>query len=277
MMKIKKNFSFTNKRTIWRLIPSDEKLLIEERDEVNKQVYFNCVIVESGKSVLKDFQLEEKFWVGVEAFENNKIYFHGFFKPDMPGHAGIYAFDLNSKKLLWERKNPVFLFLYNKQVYAFNQKFESRDYFSFNSETGELVKELGEDSREINEIRERLQGELYEKYKDFYFPESFTNGKLPTESEKLINGIKSNKVVSGSIEYIKYKDLLLLGFHTIGDDAKLDNNFNIIDIGSGKIIFEQILNTGITSYIPESFFVKDNLLFTIKNKSELIVYGLTGD
>ena len=43
-MKIKKKYSFKNKRQIWRLLPTTtDKLVIEDRDTQNKEVFFNCI------------------------------------------------------------------------------------------------------------------------------------------------------------------------------------------------------------------------------------------
>ncbi len=273
-MKIKKKYSIANKRTIWRLVPSGEKLLIEERDEGNKQVYFSCVEIASGKSILKDFQLDEKFWAGVETFEKDKIFFHGYIKPDMPGHMGITAYDLTAKRVLWNRKDAVFLFLYENEVFVFIQKFESREFFSFDAETGEPLKNYGENTEEINRIREKLLDEQFEKFKNYYFPESYFAGKLPPGAQERIERLKENVIISGEIDYVKYNNLLLLSFHTVRDDGKLDNIFRIIEIDEGKFIFEDVVNSGISSYIPDTFFIKDNFLFLIKDKIELIVYLL---
>ncbi len=273
-MKIKKNYSLTSKRTIWRLIPSGDMLLIEERDEKNKQVYFNCVQIGSGKYLLKDFQTDEKFWSGVEAFEDSKIYFHRFMKPDMPGHIGIFVYDLTSGDYLWKRDDLLYLFLYEDRVFGFYQKFESREFFALDAQTGRLVKEYGENSDEINRLREKLLQEEYEKYKTYLFPENYESEKLNPELQLLVEQTKENEIVSGTIEFVKFNDLLLLSFHTVANEGRLNNKFRIIDINTGKIIFEDVLNAGITSYIPDSFFIRDNLLFLIKNKTELMVFSL---
>ena len=273
-MKLKKNYSFTNNRTIWRLIPSGDKLLIEERDEKNKQVYFNCVSIDSGKSLLKDFQPGEKFWSGVEAFEGDKIYFHHFVKPDMPGHIGIFVYDLVSKSFIWKRDDLVFLFLLRDRVFAFIQKFESRNFFALDANTGNLVEEYGENQEEVNKLREKLLREEDEKYKSYSFPEAYKDADFNSESRALVEKIRENEVISGTIDFVKYDTLLLLSFHTVADEGRLDNNFKAIDINTGKIIFKDVLNAGITSYIPDSFFIRDNLLFLIRNKTELMVYSL---
>ena len=98
-MDIKRIYSFSNNRQIWRLIPTaTEKLIIEERDTENKEVFFNCLEISSGVKIFSELQLEEKFWVGIEAVNNDIIYFHKFVKPDMPRHQGIIAFDIEIKK-----------------------------------------------------------------------------------------------------------------------------------------------------------------------------------
>jgi hypothetical protein len=273
MMKVNRKYSFTNKRTIWRLLPSGDKLLIEERDEVKKQVYFSCIHIPSGKKILSDFQLDEKFWVGIEAFENDRIYFHRFIKPDMPGHIGITVMSLNDREVIWNSENLVFLFLYDEQVFAFRQNFETRDFFLLDAMNGNILKEYKQDVKEINQIREKSLDEQNKKYKNYLFPESYVSGRLSPGIERLIENKKKDEVISGSIDYVTLKNLLFLGFHTVEDNGKLKNNFNVLDINSGKIILEVLLNQGITSYIPDSFFVKDGLLFLIKDKNELIVYS----
>lgn len=273
-MKVKKKYSFTNKRTIWRLLPSADKLLIEERDDGNKEVFFSVINIGTGKKILSEFQLDEKFWVGVEAFENDRIFFHRFIKPDMPGHIGITAYSLDTKGILWNREDLVFLFLAGELVYAFRQKFESRDFFSLDASTGNIVTEYGEDIKEINRLREKLLSDQYEKFKGYFFPEIYVPAGNSVRTKELINDKKKNEIISGSIEYAEKDGVLLLSYHTIEDEGKFKNNFNIIDINTGKIILEVLLNRGITSYIPDSFFVKDNLLFLIRDKSELDVYSL---
>jgi len=80
-MNLKKKYIHNNNRQIFRLIPTDtDKIIIEERDTNEKQAYFNCLHIESGKKILKNLQLDEKFWVGIEAVYNDVIFFHKFQK-----------------------------------------------------------------------------------------------------------------------------------------------------------------------------------------------------
>ncbi|MCZ7614113.1 MAG: DUF4905 domain-containing protein [Ignavibacteriaceae bacterium] len=106
-MKLKKKYRFDNKRQIWRIIPTNSgKLIIEERESEQKQVYFHCIELTSGKKILQDFQLDDKFWVGIESVKDDYIYFHKFAKPDMPKHKGIFAFDIKTKKNILGKFQP---------------------------------------------------------------------------------------------------------------------------------------------------------------------------
>ena len=124
-MKLKKIYRFDNRRQIWRIIPTNnDQLIIEEREPEKKQAYFHCLTLKSGKKLLKDFQLDDKFWVGIESVRDDIIFFHKFAKPDMPKHRGIFAYDIKNQNLIWENSELVFQFLLKKKLYVFKEKFQ---------------------------------------------------------------------------------------------------------------------------------------------------------
>ena len=155
-MKIKKLYYYSNKKQIWRLLPTQTgKLVIEERDPDTKEVFFTCLDIKTGKKILNDFQLEEKFWVGIEEIYKDIIYFHKFRKPDMPGHLGIIVFDIKTKSILWETDEYIFLFIHNDELYCYKEKFEGRNFYKLDYHSGKLIADLGEDVSEINSLREK--------------------------------------------------------------------------------------------------------------------------
>ena len=138
-MKIKKKYSFTNKRQIFKVLPTDSgKIVIEERDIEKKQAYFNCLRIDSGKKIFKSLQLDEKFWIGIDTIHKDIIYFHKFVKPDLPQHNGIIAFDINSEKTIWEVISE------GEEVISLgNREINSRAYVSrFNFLSGEQQKKV---------------------------------------------------------------------------------------------------------------------------------------
>jgi len=274
-MKIKKNYLYDNKKQIWRLIPTDtKKLVIEERDIEKKQVYFSCIHSETGKKIFKNFQLDEKFWIGIETIYNDVIYFHKFVKPDMPQHIGIIAFDLNKQKVLWQNDDSNFLFVYDDKLYCYKQNFESRNYFILNYATGQIAEDIGGTVEKINELRKKAKNS--DDYSSYHFPQTFyPQSQIDERINHTLSNLRNERVISGKIGYIGLNNLLLLNFHEAAEAGFLRNVFKAVDLSTGKYILEEVLMSKTTAYVPDSFFVKDDLLFLLIEKNRLGVYRIS--
>ena len=274
-MKIKKNYLYDNKKQIWRLIPTDtKKLIIEERDIEKKQAYFSCIHSESGKKIFKNFQLDEKFWIGIETIYNDVIYFHKFVKPDMPQHIGIIAFDLNKQKVLWQNDDSNFLFVYDDKLYCYKQNFESRNYFILNYATGQIAEDIGGTVEKINELRKKAKNS--DDYSSYHFPQTFyPQSQIDERINHTLSNLRNERVISGKIGYIGLNNLLLLNFHEAAEAGFLRNVFKAVDLSKGKYILEEVLTSKTTAYVPDSFFVKDDLLFLLIEKNRLGVYRIS--
>ncbi|MDO8549136.1 MAG: DUF4905 domain-containing protein [Ignavibacteria bacterium] len=269
---MKKLYTFSNKKQIWRLLPTETgKLVIEERDPELKEVFFSCIDIRTGKKIFNKLMIEEKFWIGIEKISKDIIFFHKFRKPDMPRHLGIIAFDILKQKILWKNEDYIFLFIYNDDLFCYKEKFEGRDYFKLNYETGEFIK----DSDIANEVialkdksDENLEGYYFTKQ---FIPETESNEEL----KKILSEERNQNLVSGKIDYILLQNLLVFSFHKIlpsGNEKR--NIFKAVDIDNGKVIFEEELNRGVKNFVPDSFFIKDNLIFLLKEKTELLVCSI---
>lgn len=273
-MKLKKKYSHNNKRQIFRLIPTDTgKIIIEERDTENKLAYFNCLHIDSGKKIFKHLQLDEKFWLGIEAIYNDVIFFHKFVKPDLPQHNGIIAYDINNKQTIWEDKNRTFLFVKDEKIYAFQQRFEDREFVTLNYLTGEVVDELGIDSDAINKLREDIINS--EDFSSYRFPVLFDSNLVGEQKEnEILSKLREEHVITGDIEYVLIDDLLLFNFHEVNPGNTLKNIFKAVDLSSGKYILEATLNSRTNAFAPDSFFVKDDLIFLLIERTKLEVYQI---
>ena len=273
-MKLKKIYRFDNKRQIWRIIPTnDGKLIIEERELEKKQVYFHCLELDSGKKILKDFQLDDKFWVGIETVQDDIIYFHKFAKPDMPKHKGIFAFEIKSKQIIWENTELIFQFIYNDKLYVYRDKFEGRSYNSLNALNGETLEELGNDYEMINQLRNKSIEN--EENKGYSFPESVDEeSNIDNRARNIISSLRNDFVISGKIEFVAKNDLLLMSFHEANSKGSLNNLFMAVDLSKGKYILEEAINKETSLYLTDSFFVKNEFLFLLFGKTRLQVYKI---
>ena len=267
-MKLYRNYSYSNNRQIWRIIPAGhDKLVIEERDPATREVFFSFIEMNTGNVILENLQFEEKFWIGVEEVYKDVIFLHKYQKPDMPGHADIIAYDLNKNEELWHSDEYLFSLILDDKLYCYKNLYEGRKYFELNCFTGELISELGERYDLIPGLKELRDNEIYKGYK---FPGIYTH--TGNEIDTIIDEIKSNEVVSGKIDHLETGNLLLISYHTVLDNGKLMNRFKVLDISSKKLILEEILNKEISNYIPDSFFLINDLVFLLKEKETLFVF-----
>jgi hypothetical protein len=273
-MKLKKIYRFDNRRQIWRIIPTNnDQLIIEEREPEKKQAYFHCLTLKSGKKLLKDFQLDDKFWVGIESVRDDIIFFHKFAKPDMPKHRGIFAYDIKNQNLIWENSELVFQFLLKEKLYAFKEKFQGRSYYSINTLTGEIIEEIGENYDLINSLRN--ESLIEDDSKGQMFPEVFESDII-TDNPVIdfIKSLRSKFVISGKIEHILKNDLLLVSFHEVNPKGTFNNLFKAVDLSTGKYILEEVINKETNLYLTDSFFIKDDFLFLLFGKTRLQVYKI---
>jgi hypothetical protein len=270
-MKLYSNYTFTNNRQIWRIIPGGEgKLVIEERDLATREVFFSCIEMNTGKVILNNLQFDEKFWIGIEDVYKDVIFFHKYNKPDMPWHSDIIAYNINKKEHLWHSAEYIFSLIYDDKLYCYKNKYDGRIYFSLDYKTGELITEFGDDPKVIAGLKELRDNEIYKGYK---FPEvlSPSNGEIA----EIFDEIRSNEVITGKVDYLIVNDLLLTSYHRVLNGGKLQNCFKALDIHSKKVIFEEILNKEITNFIPDSFFLINDLIFLLKEKEKLFVFLIT--
>ena len=273
-MKLKKKYRFDNNRQIWRIIPSNKgKLFIEERELEKKQVYFHCLSIDSGKKILSNFQLEDKFWVGIEDVNDDIIYFHKFAKPDMPKHRGIFAFDVLSKEFIWNNPELSFLFRLDDKICAYREKFDGKIYYSVSAITGEIIEDIGDNHERINFLRnESLSRNKDESY---LFPEVFDSDNFISGSVKsFINSLRNDFVITGRVEFILKDKMLMMSFHEANSKGTMTNLFKAVDLSSGKYILEEVINKETSLFLTDSFFVKDNLLFLLFGKTRLVVYNI---
>jgi len=273
-MKLKKIYVHNNRRQIFRLIPTgNDKLIIEERNIENKQAYFNCLNINNGKKIFKNLQFDEKFWIGIETVYNDVILFHKFRKPDMPHHRGILAFDIKTKKTIWENAERTFLFIKEEKVFTFQQQFEQREYFVLDFYTGEVVDELGTDSDSINLLREEVNAS--EDFSSYFFPGSFgDDNNIDQSAMELLQKLREDHVITGKIEYVLKEQLLMFNIHQVNSDNSLNNLFKAVDLSNGKYILEKVLNFSTNAFVPDSFFLKDNILFLLIERTKLEVYNI---
>jgi hypothetical protein len=269
-MKIKKLYTYKSEQNVWRiLLTNADQFVIETRDVNTKEVFFNCIDIKSGKTVFKDYQLEEKYWAGIETIYKDVIFFHKYAKPDMPGHKEIFCFDIASQKILWQQDALTFLFVYSDLVICSVNTFEGWHFYALDYKTGEIVTDYGENAAQINTLKNLAEGE--KDFSQYKFPEKITKEIIKKiEEETIIKESLRNLDIIGDVEYTYYDDLFLMNYHYRAGGI-LQNKFTAVDLEKNKIIFNEILNSEAKAFVPDTFFVYKDILILLKERDQIII------
>jgi hypothetical protein len=82
-------------------------------------------------------------------------------------------------------------------------------------------------------------------------------------------------VIKENVFYVTVNEMLLFNYHEVSGENKYNNIFVAVDLESGKVLMKETLNKKIENLMPDSFFVRDNLLFLLFEKTKFGVYLIT--
>jgi len=272
-MKLKKKIKFSDSNQVWRIKVTDtDKLFVETRDTEKMKAYYHCFELQSGKKMFTKHEMGELFWLGIEHIEGDVVYFHRYAKPDMPGHKGIFAFEITTQKILWEDEKFAFLFIDGNLIYVYQEGFEGRYYYTLDSKTGKIIEELGQISSEINVIREKAESAI--DYSNYAFPDKYYGLSENSIVKKIIDNEMEGIEISGNVEYVVWDNLLLFNYHQVISKRVFTNKIKAYDLSSVKEIFSDILNNSANAYAPDSFFLYKKMVILLKEKKEIFVFEI---
>jgi hypothetical protein len=272
--KIKPLWNHSSKNVLWRVMFSYNGLIIiEDRNTETKSTSFSCLDSATGNPVWKEKFLGEQWWIGLDGITSERLYLHGFKKPDMPENKNIIAVDVTSGEVLWQNNECTFLAIQSPFIYGYKDLFERRVYYRINENDGKTVEELPSLPGDID------PNSQYEKT-DFIFPQSLS------ESEVDLWNIVRGEIEYAHVEHIIIgKHFLFNGYMPHSDPALgLKNTFYIIDRSTKKKVYSDVLNEFTPYAVPDSFFVDENkngtadsygTLYYVKERKTLVAIQLS--
>ncbi len=267
-------WSFSADGVLWRtLFSSTGRIVGECRNQEQKQASFFCLNEESGLLLWRDLRLDEAWWVGMEAVHGRFLILHEFANPSMPEHRGIHVVDLDSGGVIWRRPEMTFWFAYRDRVYAYEQRFEKRIGHAFDLEKGEIIETYEEGLDQLFPLRQLAVAES--EGDEMLFPEVAGEEETNTRVLKIIKEETKGEYVVGSVEYIEHRNVLIFNYHkaakgSSAEAPRLENHLCVFDMSRGTRLYTEVLFAGGTAPVPDSFFVKNESLYFVKNQNTLV-------
>ena len=270
--QIKPAWTYDAGSLIWRIFFTSNNLIIgETRNQEEKSTRFFCIDARSGKPLWQNIGFEEPWWIGVEAVHERWMILHGFVRPDIPEHRGIRVLDIESGSLLWRNDDLSFWFIDNEILYAHKYLFEKHIGAELDIKTGAILHEHADDLDMLLELRQKISQRESERQQAVLFPDVFDQKEGDSAVGKIIHGLTEGKALDGWIEYLSHRGIFIVGQYRHVDNQSelslLNNILSVYDLKTEKTLYNDIIAEGVQAPSPDSFFVKDDLLFFIKHQS----------
>lgn len=271
---LKPSWTFKTRGVIWRIIPSETgHLLTEIRFPDSKQVEFFCLDRGSGEVLWSERGFGDQWWIGMEGVHGDVLYLHGFATPDLPEHKQITAVDVATGKQLWFNSELKFYLAVSGSVYATKEMPEGSVVLELDYRTGAILRSWGTDYQVLREARIRSVSSAATTIE---FPVPFD--AVPDPDGRLTGLLPEGERI-GPVEVAHGSTMTVLNYHKksdtgIPEETRVDNVLKVFDRSSGKMVYQELLNAGATTVIPDSFFVQGDTLYYIKERKTLTAVSL---
>jgi hypothetical protein len=261
---------------IWKILFADSELLLgEARDMEAKRASFFCIDSATGNALWSELRFSEPWWVGIDGVHRDLVFFHEFAKPDLPEHKCIRAVDLRSGRILWSNEEASFFFAYADFVYAERKMFEKRVALKLSLATGETLEEIDDPDALLALRRLSLQESAVSE--DVLYPELVDN----VEGLSKIGLLRSHigTVDWRSLESIETSTHVVASFHSVSkpsltESPLFSNQLFILEKASAKKVFADTLNAETKAIVPDSFFMRNQTVYYVKEYSSLVAVKL---
>ncbi len=279
MKKVKPMWVFKSYKDykIWKVFPTRrDKILCELRDLNKKVTSFVCLSIYDGSKIWEKSNFEEPWWIQISDVDDDIFFLCEFKRPDLPVQGKTYAVDSSSGKVLWEDDGYNFMFALNGRVYGVRNLIDSRFYFVVDARTGEILETYDDEKAgEINELRN-------EKIKSMEFIETSTSFDEYHPDYEMTKELVDTFVSDGDPrfppEVLVKGNISLINYHIQrGIKAGVErfrNVLKIVEIDTRKLLYEDVLYDDLSFFMPDAFFCKDDIVFYVREQTELVAINL---
>jgi hypothetical protein len=257
-------WKFSARHILWRVMFSEfGHIICEDRDTESKTTSFFCIDRGERRLLWDNKNFGEQWWIGLSAITKDRLYLHGFRKPDMPEQKNIIAVDLFNGNVLWKNTDCTFIGIQSPYIFGYKDLFERRVYYKIDEITGAMIEEM-------SALPEGLASNTQYERTDFTFPE-----QVSPENDPLWKQVQ-NETGFKSAEYITTEKYIILNVYSLNSipDEGLKNTLSVIDSSTKKKVYSDVLN-GSTQYpVPDSFFMDGERVYYIKERKTLVALDL---
>lgn len=253
---LKQLFQEKFKGVIWKVVadPHELFLTLEIRDPAEKQVTFACLDINAGILLWKDLKTPESWLHSLVAAYKGISFIQGYASGHLPMPLGIIAIKSKTGVILWENYADTFAALLPDGIAVYNARIEPKTFRVLDIQSGAFLRKAG-----LQEMQDSVAAPLD-------FPESAT---LDHAEQEVLSSYVPGQLIN-EVELLIREDKKLVSFYA--ENGKLFDQYLAVFNPDKDILLLEKLASEAAGKTIDSFFIWENRLFYIKNKSELAAY-----
>ncbi|AMR32420.1 hypothetical protein A0256_13790 [Mucilaginibacter sp. PAMC 26640] len=238
--------------TIWRMEIDEltDTMVVEVRNETDKQVSFAAISLTSGKIYFENYRTDERWLTGVECVYDGVALLHYYKHESGPEHKGIMAINALTSGEIWSNYSHAFDHLTINGPAIYNSNLQPAKLLLADIKTGKVLRNHAEDDKPL--------------------PNSIVIPQLCSTDQLAMIPVEI-EAVGNIAHYLHHNNYRIVSLHAFKNGV-LQQHLLITD-GATRV-YADLLNSGIQKLQPEAFVLHKNALVYIKNKTEIIVLHL---
>jgi len=263
---------------LWRILFSHGHLIAgEHRENETKQVTFFCIDSRTGEEKWNATRENEGWWTTIEGVYGDYLFLHAFAKPDLPHPKHVTAIHMETGHVLWDYPEYTFLYVKDNTVVVEDRQFQQTRCYRLAIENGEILETI--EDQETVEV-EKSEARLMDPHMDLTFPEIYNVEQSEHKMfSSLVSGIQRKEQLIDPVEVLQFGDNMLICYHKVkggkaNGSSRLTHELVIFDHDKQSELYRDTLYDNASAPVPDGFFIRDNVLYYIRNKSELVAVTL---
>lgn len=244
---------------IWKIIANqqNEILAIEVRNTELRSTSFSVLNIEKNTFLFQNITINEPWWLGMEAISEQYLFLHLYDSMLYAQHKGIVCISIAENKEIWKLPNHTFSRLSNTYIYAQHKEGLQK----IDVKTANI---LEKDAIFVDNPIQNHENEVLRIYEDdVYFAKLYT-------FILQFSGMKPCSL----IEYLDFRNYILISFYIRLESNKLKNYFYVLDKNDTTELLKLILADNVEGVGSNTFCVLKNKLVLCKDKNNIIIYDL---
>lgn len=237
-------------------------LALELRDMKEASVTFSLVDLRRGILVFDRYAFEEEWWMGLVALRDNLLFVKQYHDSQQPEQQGLLAVNVKTMDVEWWVDNFQWLRMDGQSVTGKQHGDGESILKRYSINTGEELPVVSE-PQNADEVPEAAVAS---------YPIHYTGESPHFETVRAFIASHFNVKAEGACDYLEaHNKIIVSWFYSEG--SSYGNVLSVLDT-DGQVVIEEKIGTGLDALAADTFFVLENKLIFVANKTQLVVYEL---